>query len=91
MPGTLQTGADFHFNLWGCSGVIAAVRSGTAFDPITVQVLRSLLDEIWDDLPQKRKNRLLKSELAARLLELVGNGPIEPESVKAQLRDSILN
>jgi hypothetical protein len=56
-----------------------------AFDPATLQLLRSLLDEIWEDLPTEHRAKLPKSYIASDLLRLAQRGQIEPQKLKADM------
>jgi hypothetical protein len=91
MQGILQTGPGSRRNTPVQNlahlleiGAVPEPHSGT-FDPATLQLLRSLLDEIWDTLPPGRQAVIPKSDVASHLLRLAQQGQIEPERLKTEL------
>jgi hypothetical protein len=57
------------------------------YDPETLTLLRTALDEAWASLPAGRKPETLKSEMAQRILKQTADGVRDP----ARLRASIQN
>jgi hypothetical protein len=45
-----------------------------ACDPVTVELLRTILDEAWDALPPRHKVQITKSHLAESVLRNFANG-----------------
>ena len=48
--------------------------AGHRYDPETIGLLRSILDEIWTELTEVQRNRLPRSLLAERLLQVAATG-----------------
>jgi hypothetical protein len=57
--------------------------AGVCFDPETIELLKTVLDEAWDALPQSRKQTVLKTELAERVLAAAGLGERDPDRLRA--------
>ena len=55
-----------------------------AYDPETLQLLRSALDAAWEALSPERRARTSKSELAARLLHLAAQGERDPLRLRSR-------
>jgi hypothetical protein len=49
-----------------------------AYDPETVNLLREVLDETWEELSPKQKARTQKSDIALRILRLAMRGERDP-------------
>jgi hypothetical protein len=64
---------------------------GVGFDPETVELLRTAVDAAWDALTPSRKQTVLRSELAQRILVAAGQGERDPDRLRtiALLRPSI--
>jgi hypothetical protein len=56
--------------------------SGVCFDPETIELLKTDLDEAWDALPESRKQTVLKTELAERILAAAGLGERDPDRLR---------
>ena len=57
------------------------------FDPETIEVLRTALDEAWASLLPRQQARINKAELAERILALASVGERDP----IRLRSAALN
>jgi hypothetical protein len=57
--------------------------AGVCFDPETIELLRKVLDEAWDVLPPGRKQTVLKTELAERIIAAAGLGERDPDRLRA--------
>ncbi len=51
---------------------------GGAFDPETIDLLRSVLDEAWESLRPEQQAQQSKSLLAAIILKLAASGERDP-------------
>ena len=49
---------------------------GVCFDPETIELLRTVLDEAWNALSPSRQQTVLKSELADAFLLLPGSANV---------------
>jgi hypothetical protein len=57
------------------------------YDPETVEMLRTALDEAWASLPAARQALISKTDLAERILALAATGERNP----IRLRSAALN
>ena len=57
------------------------------FDPETIEVLRTALDEAWSSLPPRKQALVNKTDLAERILALAAIGERDP----IRLRTAALN
>jgi hypothetical protein len=57
---------------------------GGAYDPETVSLLRTVLDQAWDTLLPHQQARLSKSEMAARMLRFAAQGERDPVRLRAR-------
>jgi hypothetical protein len=64
--------------------------AGVCYDPETVELLRSALEEAWDAIPEERRKTTDKSELAERILAAAMLGERDPDRLRmrALLRPS---
>jgi hypothetical protein len=53
------------------------------FDPETLTLLRTALDDAWALLPDKGKSEILKSEMARRILKQAAEGVRDPAKLRA--------
>jgi hypothetical protein len=53
------------------------------YDPETLTLLRTALDEAWASLPAGRKPETLKSEMAQRILKRAADGVRDPARLRA--------
>ena len=53
------------------------------FDPDTITLLRTVLDEAWDALPPTRQARTSRTAIAQRLLALAADGERDPQRLRA--------
>ena len=53
------------------------------YDPETLTLLRTVLDEAWAALPGHFKSETLKSEMAQHILKLAANGVRDPVRLRA--------
>ena len=53
------------------------------YDPETLNMLRGVLDEVWDALPAERQTRMPKSEMAERILKRASEGERDRARLKA--------
>lgn len=53
------------------------------YDPETLSVLRTALDEAWKLLPDHRKSDIQKSEIAQRILRQASDGIRDPVRLRA--------
>jgi hypothetical protein len=53
------------------------------FDPETLTVLRTVLDEAWATLPDCFKSEILKSEMAQHILQQAARGERDPVILRA--------
>ena len=49
-------------------GTVHTIRDGGSFDPETVEVLKTVLDDAWASLVPAQQARTSKSEMAVRIL-----------------------
>jgi hypothetical protein len=58
------------------------------YDPETIEMMRTVLDDAWAALPEWRRTTILKTELAARILAAAAAGERDPERlfVRALMR-----
>jgi hypothetical protein len=54
-----------------------------AYDPETLNVMRDALDAAWALLPQDRKNKFLKIDMADRILRKAAVGERNPAALRA--------
>jgi hypothetical protein len=55
----------------------------SAYDPETLDVMRRALDEAWASLPEDRKNKFLKIDMADRVLSRAATGERDPAKLQA--------
>jgi hypothetical protein len=77
MSGTWQTSRS------GKSVNPFLVAAMAGYDPETLVLLRTALDEAWALLPDKRKSEILKSEMARRILRRAAEGVRDPARLRA--------
>ena len=58
-------------------------RKMGAYDPETLELLRKALDEAWSSLPNERRAKMLKSEMAFRILKRASEGERDPIRLRA--------
>jgi hypothetical protein len=58
------------------------------YDPQTVEMLRTVLEDAWAALPENRRGNDMKTELAERILAAAAGGERDPERlfVRALMR-----
>ena len=54
-----------------------------AYDPETLNVMRDALDQAWALLPQERKSKFLKVDMADRVLRKAAVGERDPAALRA--------
>jgi hypothetical protein len=54
----------FYNSKWGDMFGVHPMRNLGAYDPATLEVLRTVLDEAWDALPSCHKKQISKLQLA---------------------------
>ena len=52
------------------------------YDPETLNVMRTALDEAWTLLPDDRKSEIAKSAMAQRILKQAAEGVRDPVSLR---------
>ena len=52
------------------------------YDPETLNVMRTALDEAWTLLPDDRKSKISKSAMAQRILKQAAEGVRDPVSLR---------
>jgi hypothetical protein len=57
-------------------------RQGRLFDPETVEVLKTVLEDAWASLVPTEQARTSKSEMAARILEAAADGERDPAKLR---------
>ncbi len=62
----------------GTGGAFMKTVHGGAFDPETLDLLRSVLDEAWESLRPEQQAQRSKSLLAASILKLAATGERDP-------------
>ena len=55
-----------------------------AYDPETIQILKSVLDTTWASLLPDEQDKTTKSALAGRLLKAAANGERDPVRLRAR-------
>jgi len=55
---------------------------GVCFDLETTEMMRTVLDEAWDALPASRRQTVLKTELAGRILLAAKLGERDPDRLR---------
>ena len=63
-------------------------KSAAYFDSETIALMKGVIDEAWGSLPPKMQATMLKTTLAARILESAADGERSREGLRnAALRD----
>lgn len=57
---------------------------GGVFDPQTVELLRTVLDDAWSDLLPEQQATVSRNLLAERLLRLAARGERDPDALRAR-------
>jgi hypothetical protein len=57
-------------------------RDGGSFDPDTVEVLKTVLDNAWASLVPAQQARTSKSEMAVRILQAAASGERDPAKLR---------
>jgi hypothetical protein len=57
--------------------------AGVCFDPETIVLLQTVLAEAWNALPASRRQTVLKTELAERILAAAAAGERDPGRLRA--------
>ncbi len=57
------------------------------YDPDTISLLRTVLDDAWLHLPTNRKSDVVKTEMAQRILKQAANGVRDPDKLRAHALD----
>jgi hypothetical protein len=60
------------------------IRQGGSFDPETITLLRTALDEAWVNLLPEQQTRTSKSHLAERILKLAAQGERDPVRLRTR-------
>jgi hypothetical protein len=55
-----------------------------AYDPETVNLLRSVLDQAWSSLSPQQRDQTAKCDMALRILKLAMAGERDPASLRAR-------
>jgi hypothetical protein len=58
------------------------VKSYSAYDPETVQLLRMVLDEAWDALQPHYRDQISKSRMAELVLQQAASGERHPSRLR---------
>jgi hypothetical protein len=56
----------------------------SAYDPETIQILKSVLDTTWASLLPDEQDKTTKSALASRLLKAAANGERDPVRLRSR-------
>lgn len=56
---------------------------GAAFDPQTIKLLQSVLDEVWASLLPEQQAQVSRVTLARRILKAAANGERDPVRLRA--------
>ena len=59
------------------------------YDPETLILLRKVLDEAWEDLPDGSKCETVKSEMAQHILKRAADGVRDPRRLGASALDGV--
>ncbi|HWN51854.1 MAG TPA: hypothetical protein VNO18_18915 [Xanthobacteraceae bacterium] len=59
-------------------------RQGGSFDPETIALLRTVLDQAWVNLLPEQQSRTSKSDLAVRILLLAAQGERDPVRLRTR-------
>jgi hypothetical protein len=54
-----------------------------SYDPETLNVIRHVLDQAWAQLPEDRKNKFMKIDMADRILRKAATGERDPTRLQA--------
>jgi hypothetical protein len=65
-------------------------RTNGSYDPVTVRILREVLDDAWATLPSEQQTQIEKSALALRILRLASSGERDPTRLSALALDSLI-
>jgi hypothetical protein len=60
------------------------------YDPETLALLRTALDEAWDTLLPRQRARITKSELAQRMLKFAALGERDPARLQVRAVSEII-
>ena len=55
---------------------------GACYDPETIELLRTALEEAWASLTPERRQSVLKTELAERILAAAALGERDPDKLR---------
>lgn len=59
------------------------VPNGASYDPETLEILKSALDEAWSSLSPTQQAETTKSTLASRILKAAAKGERDPIRLRA--------
>jgi hypothetical protein len=65
--------------------------NGASYDPETLDLLRRVLDEIWISFSLEEQRRVVKSEIAARLLKAATDGELDPARLRARALANVVS
>jgi hypothetical protein len=57
-------------------------RQGASFDPETVEILKTVLEDAWASLVPAQQALTTKSDMAARILEAAADGELDPAKLR---------
>jgi hypothetical protein len=63
-------------------GMNHTIHEGGSFDPETVEVLKTVLDDAWASLVPAQQARTSKSEMAVRILQAAAKGERDPAKLR---------
>jgi hypothetical protein len=59
----------------------------SAYDPETIQLLRSVLDDAWNALPPEHQRKIRKSHMAGYVLMHAADGKLHPSKLRFRAID----
>lgn len=69
------------------AGQLVEVTRVAAFSPETIDLLRSVLDEVWESMRPEERARTNKTAIAVRILDMAAAGERDP----IRLREEAVN
>ena len=64
---------------------------GCSYDPETIEMMQSVLDEAWGSIPLKQQARVSKTEMAARILKLAASGVRDPVRLRTYALTTVIS
>ena len=69
----------------------SSIWAMAAYDPETIETMRLVLDEVWNSLSPKQRDKILKSDIALRIFGAVERGERHHDRLVAAALDQPSN